>query len=314
MEKTLVLIIPCFNEAETLLYTCASLQTLRNEWIARQLISSESKLLLVDDGSRDATWQQIEQLHLENPWICGLKLSRNFGHQNALLAGMLHAEPWGDVFVTLDADLQDDPTIIPEMLDAYYKGAEVVYGIRENRAHDRLIKRWTAKGFYQLMHWLRIPLYPHHADFRLFTRLAIQTLTQFEERNVFLRGLFPSLGFRTATVKYQRKERQYGISKYPLRKMIAFAWEGITSFSIYPVRLILYIGVCTFLGAILLGIWVIYTYLAGKAIPGWSSIILPIAAFGGIQMISLGIIGEYLGKIYQEVKKRPRFIVEKSLE
>lgn len=314
MGKRIVLIIPCFNEEQALPQTFEVIGKLYKQLIEDSMISPLSKILFVDDGSRDQTWEVIKRLSASHDWVKGVKLSRNFGHQNALLAGFLEAKNDFDLYVTLDADLQDDPAIIPKMIEEYMNGAEIVYGVRERRNQDSLFKKLTAKVFYKIMHWLKIPIVPEHADFRLVSNAVLLELSQFEERNLFLRGIFPSLGFPTAHVAYERKARAHGETKYPLSKMISFAWNGITSFSIYPVRLILYIGVLTFLFSCILGGWVIYTYWVGKAVPGWSSIVLPITGFGAIQMISLGVIGEYLGKIYQEVKKRPRYIIEKRIE
>lgn len=311
--KRVVLIVPCFNEEEALLHTFNALEKVFNDLINTTTIKKNSRLIFIDDGSRDATWDIIQELNRSNSFVEGIKLSRNFGHQNALLAGLLETNSQYDLYITLDADLQDDPLVIPNMIEAYTKGAEIVYAVRSNRNKDSYFKQFTAQSFYKIMRWLKVPITPQHADFRLISKAVLEELSQFEERNLFLRGIFPSLGFPTATVEYQRNAREYGKTKYPFKKMSAFAWDGITSFSIYPVRLILYIGVLTFLLSFCLGSWVIYTYLIGKAVPGWSSIVLPISAFGGLQMISLGIIGEYLGKIYQEVKKRPRYIVEKRV-
>ncbi len=313
MGNKIVLIVPCFNEEAALPNTFAVLQVLFSDLIVSNKIAAGSKLLFVDDGSRDTTWAYITQLCTEHDFVEGIKLSRNFGHQNALLAGMLETKNQFDFYITLDADLQDDPMVIPKMLAAYHQGAEIVYAIRSQRNQDSLFKKTTAHAFYKIMRWLKVPIQLQHADFRLVSNTVLQELSQFEERNLFLRGIFPSLGFPTATVEYERKARAYGETKYPLKKMAAFAWDGIASFSIYPMRLILYVGVFTFLLSCLFGGWIVYTYWVGKAVPGWSSIVLPISVFGGIQMISLGVIGEYLGKIYQEVKKRPRYIIEKKI-
>jgi len=310
---TMMLVVPCFNEEEVLPETVRCLLALLDELTSAQVVSRASGVVFVDDGSRDRTWMLIEQMHGRDARVRGIKLSRNRGHQNALLAGLLTAE--GDVLVSIDADLQDDLSAIPRMLDAYRGGADIVFGVRSRRPTDTRFKRWTAHGYYALLRRFGVDVLPDHADFRLMSRRAVEALRDFREVNLFLRGIIPLLGFRTAVVEYERKPRLAGESKYPLRKMLALAFDGITSFSSVPLAWITRLGILICLASALVGTWVLGVRLfTDRAVPGWASIVLPIYFLGGLQMLSLGVIGGYLAKIYAETKQRPRFIIEEHLQ
>ena len=305
------LVIPCYNEQEVLPETIRQLCEVLDELVAKQKISADSRIYFVDDGSRDQTWQQIVAGSKQSAFVKGIKLSRNRGHQNALLAGLFGAA--GDAIISLDADLQDDLGAIERMVDAFHDGNQVVYGVRDSRTTDTAFKRMTAQSFYRVMSLLGTETVYDHADYRLLSRTAVESLKQFDEVNMFLRGLVPLLGFKTTTVHYERRERFAGESKYPLRKMLTFAVEGITSFSTVPLRLITLLGISVALGTMAMSAWTIATKLMNDAtIPGWASTVLPTYFLGGIQLFSIGIIGEYLGKVYLEVKHRPRFIVEET--
>jgi glycosyltransferase involved in cell wall biosynthesis len=306
------IVVPCYNEEEVLPETARRLTHLLDRMISEEHIKSSSRIYFVDDGSRDRTWALIEQLARENPHIAGIKLSRNRGHQNALLAGLFTAE--GDVLVSVDADLQDDIEVIAEMVAHFASGIDVVYGVRDDRSRDSFFKRATALGFYGLMSRLGAESVYNHADFRLMSRRAIEALKQFREVNLFLRGMVPLVGYKSTIVKYNRSIRFAGVSKYPLRKMIALALDAVTSFSVIPLRLITLIGFTVFaLSGIVIG-WTLWIrFLTTRAVPGWASTTLPIYLLGGIQILCVGIIGEYLGKLYQEAKSRPRYIIEKML-
>lgn len=304
------IVIPCFNEEEVLPETALRLTNLLKGLIAEERITPSSHVIFVDDGSSDGTWTLIEELACINPHVTGIKLSRNRGHQNAVLAGLFTAE--GDILVSVDADLQDDIGVIPEMLTQYERGMDVVYGVRKNRSSDSLFKRSTAQGFYRLMRALGAESVYNHADFRLMSRRTIEALKQFREVNLFLRGMVPLVGFKSAIVQYDRSERFAGVSKYPLRKMLGFALDAVTSFSVVPLRLITLTGFVVFtLSAMMVG-WSLWVRLfTTETVPGWTSTILPIYFLGGLQILCVGIIGEYLGKLYQEAKARPRYIIEK---
>jgi glycosyltransferase involved in cell wall biosynthesis len=308
--KKLALIVPCYNEEEILKSTYASLEGLFKKLILNNEIAEDSKICFVDDGSRDNTWAIIQELCNKCNLVRGIKLARNFGHQYALLAGLESQFNQFDVYISIDADLQDDIEVVWEMLQKHKEGAAIVYGIRNDRKTDSWFKRKTAEAFYQLMQSLGVKTVNNHADFRLVTNFALAQFLQFKEVNLFMRGIFPLIGLRTATVFYQRKERLLGESKYPFRKMLTFAWEGVTSFSVKPMRMVLLLGLSTFLFSCALIGWAVYCYVLGLVIPGWFSILIPIAVFGGIQMICLGIIGEYIGKMYAEIKARPRYVIE----
>jgi glycosyltransferase involved in cell wall biosynthesis len=308
----LAIVVPCFNEEEVLPQTAAQLRRLLERLRAAGRITAASHVVFVDDGSRDATWELIEQMSRQDERIKGIKLSRNRGHQNALLAGLFTAE--GDVIVSVDADLQDDVTVIDDMLRQHAQGIQVVYGVRNNRSSDGFFKRATALGFYRLIHMLGVESVYNHADFRLLSRTAVDALRDFREVNLFLRGIVPLIGFKSSIVYYTRSERVAGVSKYPLRKMLALAMDAVTSFSVVPLRLISALGILVFLFSAGMGVWTLSVRLfTQRAVPGWTSTLLPIYLLGGLQILCVGILGEYLGKVYQETKRRPRYIIEKVL-
>lgn len=308
----LAIVVPCFNEEDALPETAARLRRLLERLRAAGRVGRGSQIVFVDDGSRDGTWKLIERLSRESEWIRGVKLSRNRGHQNALLAGLFTVE--GDVLVSVDADLQDDIEVIDEMLRQHARGMHVVYGVRDNRSSDGLFKRATALGFYRMMRTLGIESVHNHADFRLLSRRAVDALKEFREVNLFLRGIVPLIGFKSSVVYYTRSERVAGVSKYPLRKMVALALDAVTSFSVVPLRMISLLGFMVFLFSAGMGIWTLWVRLfTERAVPGWTSTLLPIYALGGLQILCVGILGEYLGKVYQETKRRPRYIIEKVL-
>jgi polyisoprenyl-phosphate glycosyltransferase len=308
----LSLVVPCYNEEEVLPETVRRLTELLSSLAAEGRTSETSSMCFVDDGSHDRTWALVEQFAAADPRICGIKLSRNQGHQNALLAGLFTAA--GDVLISLDADLQDDLRAIPRMLDEYRAGCDIVYGVRSDRASDSALKRVTAASFYSLMRRLGAESIAEHADFRLMSRRAIEALKLYREVNLFLRGLVPLVGFRSAIVKYERQQRFAGQTKYPLRRMISLALNAITSFSIVPLRLITALGFLVFTLSALMVFWTLWVRLfTDEAVPGWTSTTLPIYLLGGLQILCLGVIGEYLGKLYQEAKNRPRYIIEQSI-
>ncbi len=277
-------------------------------------VSSKSRIMFIDDGSKDKTWEIIERLSKASPEFVGIKLSRNRGHQNALLAGLMTAKDRCDITISMDADLQDDVGAVDKFLDEYEKGAQIVYGVRSSREKDTAFKRNTARMYYRTLEHLGVEITYDHADYRLMSREALEGLSQFEEVNLFLRGLVPMVGYKSSAVKYVRNEREKGESKYPLKKMLAFAIEGITSLSIKPIRFITFLGIFVFLVSIILLIRFFVIWCMGKAVAGWSTIVISIWAIGGLQLLSIGVIGEYIGKIYLESKKRPRYIIEKDLE
>ena len=312
MTISLAIVVPCFNEQEVLPETNRRLLALLDRLQGRGLIDRASAVHYVDDGSKDGTWSLIESLAACDARAHGIKLSRNRGHQNALLAGLLSVE--GDAVVSIDADLQDDVSVIEVMVQAFAAGSEVVYGVRDSRQSDSAFKRSTALMYYGLMRRLGVDLVHNHADFRLLGRRAVEALRQYGEVNMFLRGIVPLIGFRAATVRYDRAERFAGVSKYPLRKMLTFAVEGITSFSIVPLRLITLLGFLVSGLSFAMIVFIIYGTLVMRAvIPGWASSVVPIYFLGGIQLLSIGILGEYVAKIYLETKQRPRYVIEKSL-
>lgn len=308
----LTIVVPCFNEEEVLPETARRLGMLLDRLLRDRHIAAGSRIVFIDDGSRDRTWELIEQLSRDDERMGGIKLSRNRGHQNALLAGLFTVE--GDVLVSVDADLQDDVEVIEEMLRQHARGMNVVYGVRNDRSSDGLFKRASALGFYRMLHALGVESVYNHADFRLLSRRAVDALKDFREVNLFLRGIVPLIGFKSSVVYYTRTERIAGVSKYPLRKMMALALDAVTSFSIVPLRLISALGVLVFLFSVGMGAWTLWTKLfSDRAVPGWTSTLLPIYLLGGLQILCVGILGEYLGKVYQETKRRPRYIIEKVL-
>lgn len=308
----LAVVIPCYNEEEVLPETVKRLGELLNSMVSEQLIHPDSHLCLVDDGSRDRTWSIIQEMANQSRQVRGLKLARNRGHQNALVAGLENAE--GDVIVSIDADLQDDISVIQTMVQEYYQGKDIVYGVRQKRTTDKFFKRFTAEGYYYLLSKMGVNIVFNHADYRLMSRRAIEALRQYEEVNLFLRGIIPTIGFPTSTVYYDRAERFAGESKYPLKKMMALAVDGITSFSAVPLRFIAGLGLVIFVFSMLISAWALGVRLfTDNAIPGWASSVLPMYVLGGIQILSLGVIGEYVSKVYMETKRRPRYFIERSV-
>lgn len=315
MKKSpiMYLVIPCYNEEEMLDITTNELTTKMESLIKKKLISKESKVLYVNDGSKDKTWEKIEEAHDKNKIFCGVKLSRNKGHQNALLAGLMTAKKYADITISMDADLQDDINVIDKMLEEYQNGSEIVYGVRSSRKKDSFFKRFTAEGFYKFMKIMGVDIVFNHADCRLMSKIALEGLEEFNEVNLFLRGIVPQIGYKTSIAYYERNERIAGESKYPLKKMLKFAWEGISSFSVKPLKTITSVGFIMSMLSFLVLIYALIIKLIGNAVSGWTFIICSIWLVSGIQMLSLGIIGEYIGKIYNETKKRPRYIIEKEL-
>ena len=312
--KTLFAVVPCFNEEAVLPQTAAVLSAKWGELIRQGKISPESRLLFVDDGSTDRTWNLIEGLFAENLLVRGLRLSHNRGHQNALLAGLLTAKEDADAVVSLDADLQDDVDAIDEMLEKFENGADIVYGVRRARETDSFFKRFTAESYYKILKHLGAKVVFNHADFRLMSKRALDTLAEYTETNLFLRGLVPMIGYPNAIVYYDRKERLAGESKYPLSKMFALAWEGVTSLSIRPIRLVSGAGVCSLVVSLALIIYSIVRLCIGATVSGWTSLMVSIWLLGGLQLLAIGIVGEYIGKIYLESKRRPRFTVDTHLK
>ncbi len=313
MDTILYLVIPCYNEEEVLPETSRRLLKKLAAMEQEGLITEKSRILFVNDGSKDKTWEIITRLHEENPVFCGLCLSRNKGHQNALVAGLMTAREHADVVVSLDADLQDDVNAIEDMVREYHAGHDIVYGVRSSRKKDSFFKKFSAEAFYKTMRLLGADIVFNHADYRLMSRRALDALSEFEEVNLFLRGIVPLIGFSTTTVEYERSERFAGESKYPLKKMLAFAFDGITSFSIKPIRLISGLGLLIFLISVVVLVWSFISKLAGVTVAGWTSIVASIWMIGGIQLLCLGVIGEYIGKIYAETKHRPRYIISQTL-
>lgn len=309
----LYLVVPCYNEEEVLPETSKQLRTKMQSLMEKGKISSESRIVFVNDGSKDRTWQIIEKLHGEDDIFQGVKLSRNKGHQNALLAGLMTVKDKCDMTISLDADLQDDIDAIDEMVDKYHEGCDIVYGVRNARDTDTAFKRKTAEGYYKVIKFLGADIVYNHADYRLMSRRALDGLEQFKEVNLFLRGVVPMIGYKSDSVYYARKERFAGESKYPLKKMLAFAWEGITSLSIKPIRMIMTLGSIIFLISLIMLIYFLIRHAMGATAVGWTSTVVSIWAIGGLQLLAIGIIGEYIGKVYLETKERPKFIVEKYL-
>lgn len=312
MSNTLTIIVPCYNEEEVLPETVKELGSILEELISIGKVASNSKLLFVNDGSKDRTWELIQDYTDKYEYVTGIKFTRNYGHQNALLAGMTVAVKYADMLITIDADLQDDVNAIPKMVDAYHEGNDVVYGVRNSRETDTVFKRRTALMYYAFMQKLGVSLVPDSADYRLLSKRATKALLEYKERNLFLRGMVPLVGFKSTKIYYPRKERFAGTSKYPLGKMLHFALDGITSFSIAPIHLILGMGIIIVFISIFLMIYTVYQKFAGHVVSGWSSLMVSIWLLGGIQLISLSIIGEYVGKVFTEVKRRPRFNIEEE--
>lgn len=314
MTDILYIVIPCYNEEEVLPETARRLTEKMFNLMNDKMISPKSRVLLVDDGSKDTTWALITALHKDNHLFSGLKLAHNQGHQNALVAGLLAARESADIVISMDADLQDDVEAIDKFLLEYRAGSDIVYGVRSSRTKDTFFKRTTAVGYYKFLRLMGVEIVENHADYRLMTRRALDALAEFDEVNLFLRGIVPLIGFRTSVVEYERSERFAGASKYPLKKMLAFAIDGITSFSVKPIRFITWLGVLIFLISGLSLLWILVDKLIGHTVSGWATLMGSIWALGGIQLLCLGVLGEYIGKIYQESKHRPRFIVDRYID
>lgn len=315
MSKRLILVMPCYNEEEVLEETARQAEAKIRDLIKQGRIAGDSRILFVDDGSRDRTWALIASLHAQpESLVCGLKLAHNRGHQKALYAGLMAAREMGDLSVSMDADLQDDLGVLDGFLDAWEDGCEIVYGVRKSRETDTIFKRGTALAFYRLMKGLGADIVENHADCRLMTRKALDALAGYREVNLFLRGIVPDIGYKTAVAYYDRNPRFAGESKYPLKKMLMFAWDGITSFSVRPLKLISQTGFLMFFVSIAALIYALVSKIQGSAVAGWTALIGSLWLIGGAVMISLGILGEYLGKLYQEVKDRPRYLEELFLK
>ncbi len=313
-NNTLYIVVPCYKEQEVLPETSRRLKEKVLALRAQGKISDKSRIMFVNDGSSDNTWPIIRQLHEQEPDLfSGVNLSRNRGHQNALLAGLLTAVNYADMIISMDADLQDDINAVDAMVDHYHEGYEVVYGVRSKRDTDTFFKRFTAEGFYKVMKALGVDIVFNHADYRLMSRRAVEGLARFGEVNLFLRGIVPQIGYKWTTVTYERAERFAGESKYPLKKMLAFAADGITSFSVKPIRMVFSLGVVVFLVSLVMLLYALVAKLTGHTSAGWTSLMGSIWLIGGIQLLSLGVVGEYVGKIYKETKHRPRFIIESVL-
>ena len=314
MDNTLYIVVPCYNEEEVLPETSRRLKNKLKQLADAGKISPKSRVLFVNDGSRDRTWELISQLHENDPIFCGVDLSRNRGHQNALLAGLMTARDRADLVISMDADLQDDVDAVDAMVDKYLEGVDIVYGVRSSRKKDSFFKRTTAEAFYRLMNLMGADTVFNHADYRLMSRRALDGLAQFQEVNLFLRGIVPMIGYRTDTVEYERGERFAGESKYPLKKMMAFALEGVTSLSIKPLRMITALGFLIFLVSLVMIVYNVARWIGGNTITGWASLACSIWLIGGLILLALGVIGEYMGKLYLESKHRPRFLIRQVLE
>ena len=311
--KTLYIVIPMFNEKEVIDETTKRLRIKVNDLIKKKIISKDSKVLYVNDGSKDKTWEKITQINKEDKLFTGISLSRNRGHQNALVAGLLTAKNYADVVISMDADLQEDINAIDEMLEKYHNGCDIVYGVRSARKKDTFFKKVTAEGFYKFMKLMGVDIVYNHADYRLTSKRVLDEFSNFKEVNLFLRGIFPLIGFKTVVVYYERAERFAGTSKYPLKKMLNFAWDGITSFSVKPLRFICVLGFLILFISIIIMIYAFIRKVTGNNVEGWTFITISIWFLGGLQMLSLGIVGEYIGKVYNETKQRPRYIIEENL-
>ena len=310
----LYLAIPCYNEEDVLWDSAEKLLNKYYDMMADNIITPDSRIVFIDDGSKDKTWEIIQDLHGQNSIFQGIKLSRNRGHQNALLAGMMTLKDKADAVISIDADLQDDINVFDSMVKDFENGCDVVYGVRSKRATDTFFKRFTAEVFYKILNKMGAKVIFNHADFRLMSRRALEAFSLYRETNIFLRGMVPLIGYKSSVVKYERSERLAGESKYPLKKMLALAWEGVTSLSIQPIRAITWLGLIIFIISIIMVIYSLISFFTGAAVSGWASTLCSIWALGGLQLLAIGIIGEYIGKIYMETKRRPRFIVEEYLD
>lgn len=313
MKKIIWLVIPCYNEQEVLTETSKQLKSIMIGLVKSGKISDKSKIAFVNDGSKDNTWNMIMDLHESDPIFTGINLAHNKGHQNALLAGLMTAKDYADAAISLDADLQDDVGVIEQFIDKFNEGKDVVYGVRSTRATDTVFKRSTAHAFYKLMKFMGADTLQDHADYRLMSKRALEGLAKYKEVNLFLRGIVPMIGYETDVVYYERHERFAGESKYPLKKMLSFAIDGITSCSVKPIRMITTLGTLVFTVSIVMLIYFLVVWALGHTVQGWTTIVISLWGIGGLILLSLGIIGEYIGKIYMEVKERPRFIIENIL-
>ncbi len=312
-NKTLFIVIPCYNEEEVLHETTKRLKEKLNKLIKEEVISEYSKVMYVNDGSKDKTWDIIKEISESEEHFTGITLSRNRGHQNALVAGLLTAKEYADVVISMDADLQDDINAIDEMMEKYYDGCDIVYGVRSSRKKDTFFKKVTAEGFYKFMSLMGVDIVFNHADYRLTSKRVLDNFENFKEVNLFLRGMFPLIGYKTDKVYYERAERFAGVSKYPLKKMLNFAWDGITSFSVKPLRFICVLGFIILFISILIMIYSLVQKIIGNTVDGWTFLNISIWFIGGLQMLSLGVVGEYVGKMYNETKARPRYIISENL-
>lgn len=313
-EPILYMVIPCYNEEEVLEETTRQLKIKLESLIKEKKISNKSKVMYVNDGSKDKTWEIIKDINKKDKLFTGVSLSRNRGHQNALLGGLMTAKNYADIVISMDADLQDDIGAIDGMIEKYKEGCDIVYGVRSSRKKDSFFKKVTAEGFYKFMKALGVDCVYNHADYRLTTKRVLEEFSNYKEVNLFLRGMFPLIGFKSDVVYYERNERFAGESKYPLKKMLNFAWDGITSFSVKPLRLICTLGFVILLVSIGIMIYSLIRKITGATVAGWTFLSISIWFIGGLQMISIGIIGEYIGKIYSETKQRPRYIISENLE
>ena len=312
-DEVLYIVIPCYNEEEVILETTKRLKEKLSKLIKNKTISNKSRVMYVNDGSKDNTWNLIEEINKKEEYFTGISLSRNRGHQNALLAGLMTAKEYADVIISMDADLQDDINAIDEMLIKYKEGNDIVYGVRNSRKKDSFFKKTTAEFFYKFMKFLGVDVIYNHADYRLTSKRVLNNLENYKEVNLFLRGIIPLIGYKSDIVYYERDKRFAGESKYPLKKMLNFAWDGITSFSIKPLRFICILGFMILFVSIAIMIYTLIRKISGNTVDGWAFLSISIWFIGGLQMISIGIIGEYIGKMYNETKQRPRYIVERNL-
>lgn len=312
--EIMYIVIPCYNEEEMLPITAKALIEKLDTLIADKRISPLSKVMFVDDGSKDRTWELIERFNRSCDLFTGVKLSRNKGHQNALLAGLMTAKKYADIIVSMDADLQDDINAIDGFLDKRAEGCDIVYGVRSSRETDTGFKRWTAQTYYKTLEWLGVDITYNHADYRMMSKRAVEALEEFDEVNLFLRGIVPMIGFKSDIVEYERAARQAGESKYPLKKMLSFAVEGITSLSVKPIRFITGLGITIFFISIIMLIYFIAIHFMGRTVDGWTTTVVSVWALGGLHLLAIGVVGEYIGKIYLETKARPKFIIDIDLE
>lgn len=306
-------VLPCYNEEKCLEKTYEQLHSKRLKLLSKKKISDESRIMFVDDGSKDDTWRLIVDLGRKHSDIIGLKLAHNVGHQNALYAGLVYASGLSDATISMDADLQDNLNVVDGFVEKFYEGYEIVYGVRGSRKSDTGFKRFTAQTFYKMMKTLGVDLVYNAADCRLMSRRAVRQLGEYSEVNLFLRGIVPLIGLKTTTVSYERDKRVAGESKYPLKKMLSFAWDGVTSFSVKPIRMVLSLGIIVFVLSVIVMLYALVMWLIGQTVSGWTFTICSIWLVAGIQMVSIGLIGEYIGKIYAETKRRPRYFIEKTL-